>query len=77
MFSIDIKEAEPTTPYIRDMKSGEWRVRLPDMKTAEAVMALIEAEREACAKVAEGHEWSYDEEPIAMRAIAAAIRARR
>lgn len=55
MFSIDIKEAEPTTPYIRDMKSGEWRVRLPDMKTAEAVMALIEAERERCCQLVFGH----------------------
>jgi hypothetical protein len=36
----------------------------------------VRMEREACAKIAESYEWSYDEEPKAMAAIAAAIRAR-
>lgn len=47
--------------------------------TVEMVRAFdigVRAEREPCANVAESHEWTYDEEPIAMRAIAAAIRAR-
>jgi hypothetical protein len=44
---------------------------------AQLIYEAVLEEREACAKVAESHDWSYDEEPVAMRAIAAAIRARR
>lgn len=73
MFSIDIKEAEPTTPYIRDMASGEWLVRLPDMKTAWAVLGLISAERDACAKIAEREVWVRSG-GVAARNVAKAIR---
>jgi hypothetical protein len=37
---------------------------------------MLRDEREACATLAEEHEWLYDEEPRAMKAIANAIRAR-